>query len=107
MPSQHDKALRFRALHETPGIFVIPNVWDGGSASIMAGLGVWAGPTPRAACAATLGKLDGEITREETLAHARLIVAVSPHPVAADLENGFGDSPEPAADTTRLAGTAG
>jgi 2-methylisocitrate lyase-like PEP mutase family enzyme len=107
MPSQHDKALRFRALHATPGIFVIPNVWDGGSASVMAGLGFEALATSSAACAATLGKLDGEITREEALAHARLIVAVSPHPVAADLENGFGDSPETAAETIRLAGAAG
>ena len=107
MPSQHDKALRFRTLHATPGIFVIPNVWDGGSASVMAGLGFEALATSSAACAATLGKLDGEITREEALAHARLIVAVSPHPVAADLENGFGDSPETAAETIRLAAAAG
>jgi 2-methylisocitrate lyase-like PEP mutase family enzyme len=107
MPSQHDKALRFRALHENPGIFVIPNVWDGGSASVMAGLGFEALATSSAACAATLGKLDGGITREEALAHARLIVAVSPHPVAADLENGFGDSPETAAETIRLAAAAG
>ena len=107
MPSQHDKALRFRTLHATPGIFVIPNVWDGGSASVMAGLGFEALATSSAACAATLGKLDGQITREEALAHARLIVAVSPHPVAADLENGFGDSPETAAETIRLAAAAG
>jgi len=107
MPSQHDKALRLRALHETAGIFVIPNVWDGGSASVMAGLGFEALATSSAACAATLGKLDGEITRAEALAHARLIVAVSPHPVAADLENGFGDSPETAAETIRLAAAAG
>ena len=107
MPSQHDKAMRFRTLHETPGIFVIPNVWDGGSASVMAGLGFEALATSSAACAATLGKLDGEITREEALAHARLIVAVSPYPVAADLESGFGDSPETAAETIRLAAAAG
>jgi len=107
MPSQHDKALRFRALHETPGIFVIPNVWDGGSASVMAGLGFKALATSSAACAATLGKLDGEMTREEALAHARLIVAVSPLPVAADLESGFGESPETAAETIRQAGAAG
>jgi 2-methylisocitrate lyase-like PEP mutase family enzyme len=107
MPSQHDKAIRFRALHETPGVFVIPNVWDGGSASVMTGLGFEALATSSAACAATLGKLDGEITREEALAHARLIVQLSPHPVAADLENGFGDSPEMAAETIRLAAAAG
>src|ERR1700732_4001647 len=102
MPSQHDKAIRFRARHATPGIFVIPNVWDGGSASVMAGVGFEALATSSAACAATLGKLDGEITREEALAHARVIVAVSPLPVAADLEHGFGDSPETAAGNMRL-----
>src|SRR5256714_14916814 len=77
MPSQRDKAMRFRALHETPGIFVIPNVWDGGSASVMAGAGVAGRPASRARRAAARGKLDGEVTREEALAHARLIVAVS------------------------------
>src|SRR5260370_34594851 len=107
MPSQQDKAIRFRALHETPGIFVIPNVWDGGSASVMAGLGFEALATSSAACAATLGKLDGEITREEALAHARLIVGVTAHPVAADLANGCRDSPETAPDTIRLAAAGG
>src|SRR2546423_7341242 len=107
MPSQRDKAMRFRALHETPGTFVIPNVWDGGSRRVMAGLGFEARATSSAAWAATLGKFDVEVTREEALAHARLIVAVSAHPVAADLENGFGDSPETAAETIRLAAAAG
>src|SRR6266478_5038998 len=107
MPSQHDKALRFRALHEIPGIFVIPNVWDGGSASVMAGLGFEALATSSAACAATLGKLDGEVTREEALTHAGLIVSVSACPVAADLENGFGHAPETVAETIRFAAAAG
>jgi 2-methylisocitrate lyase-like PEP mutase family enzyme len=107
MPSQQDKALSFRALHAASGAFIIPNVWDGGSAAIMAGLGFKALATSSAACAATLGKLDGGISREEALAHARLIVAVSPLPVAADLENGFGDPPETVAETIRLAAAAG
>jgi 2-methylisocitrate lyase-like PEP mutase family enzyme len=107
MTSQHDKALRFRALHERAGAFIIPNVWDGGSAAAMAGLGFEALATSSAACAATLGKLDGAITREEALTHARLIVAMSDLPVAADLENGFGDAPETVAETIRLAGAAG
>ena len=88
-------------------IFVIPNVWDGGSAAIMTGLGFKALATSSAACAATLGKLDGEITREEALAHARLIASLSACPVAADLENGFGHAPETVADTIRLAAAAG
>lgn len=107
MENQHEQAVRFRALHEADGAFVIPNVWDGGSAAIMAGLGFSALATSSAACAATLGKLDGQITREEALAHARLVVAVSPCPVAADLENGFGHGPESVAETIRLAAASG
>jgi len=107
LETQNDKALRFRDLHQGPSAFVIANVWDGGSAGVMAGLGFQALATSSAACAATLGRLDGEITREEALTHARLISAVSPLPVAADLENGFGESPEAAAETIRLAALAG
>jgi 2-methylisocitrate lyase-like PEP mutase family enzyme len=107
MHSQDEKARRFYALHEGPGAFVIPNVWDGGSAAVVAGLGFEALATSSAACAATLGKLDGEVTRDEALAHARLIAAVSPLPVAADLEKGFGDSPETVAETILLAAEAG
>jgi 2-methylisocitrate lyase-like PEP mutase family enzyme len=103
---QQEQAARFRALHES-GVFVIPNVWDGASAAIMAGLGFKALATSSAACAATLGKLDGEVTREEALLHARLIASVSERPVAADLENGFGHAPETVAETIRLAAAAG
>jgi 2-methylisocitrate lyase-like PEP mutase family enzyme len=106
MDKQHELAARFRALHET-GTFVIPNVWDGGSAAVLAGLGFKALATSSAACAATLGKLDGEITRDEALTHARLIASVSACPVAGDLENGFGHAPESVAETIRLAAAAG
>jgi len=106
MEKQQEQAARFRALHES-GVFVIPNVWDGASAAIMARLGFVALATSSAACAATLGKLDGEVTREEALVHARLIVSVSECPVAADLENGFGHAPETVAETIRLAIAAG
>jgi 2-methylisocitrate lyase-like PEP mutase family enzyme len=107
MENQHELAARFRALHEADGIFVIANVWDGGSAAVMAGLGFPALATSSAACAATLGKLDGQITREEALAHARLIASVSTCPLAADLENGFGHAPESVAETIRLAAATG
>jgi 2-methylisocitrate lyase-like PEP mutase family enzyme len=106
MDNVGEKARRFRQLHES-GLFVIPNVWDGGSAKVMAGLGFPALATSSSACAATLGKLDGGITREEAVAHARLIASVSAIPVAADLENGFGASPKDAAETIRRAGEAG
>jgi len=104
--NQRELAAQFRALHES-GTFVIPNVWDGGSAAIAAGLGFKALATSSAACAAALGRLDGEITREEALAHARLIVSVSTCPVAADLENGFGHTPAAVAETLRLAAASG
>jgi len=107
MQQQHEKAQRFRALHQGAGPFVIPNVWDGGSACVMAGMGFKALATSSAACAATLGKIDGQITREEALVHARLIVSMSTLPVAADLENGFGHAPETVAETIRLAAATG
>src|SRR5947207_3045820 len=107
MPGQSEHAPRFRALHQGAGPFVIPNVWDGGSAAIMQALGFEALATSSAACAATLGKLDGEVTREEALTHAGLIVSVSACPVAGDLENGFGHSPETVAETIRFAAAAG
>jgi len=107
MKSQEDKALRFRALHEAAAAFVIPNVWDGGSACLMQQLGFAALATSSSAAAATLGKLDGSLTRAEALAHARQVARVSALPVAADLENGFGDAPEDAAETIRQAVAAG
>jgi 2-methylisocitrate lyase-like PEP mutase family enzyme len=73
----------------------------------MAGLGFECLATSSAACAATLGRLDGGITREESLAHARIIVAASDLPVSADLERGFGDAPEVVAETIRLAARTG
>ncbi|MFZ0007010.1 MAG: isocitrate lyase/phosphoenolpyruvate mutase family protein, partial [Steroidobacteraceae bacterium] len=106
MQSQHDRALRFRALHAS-GTFVIPNVWDGASAGVMAGMGFEALATSSAACAATYGRIDGRITREQALTHARLIVAATDLPVSADLEQGFGDDPAAVAETVRLAAEAG
>jgi len=105
--SQHDKATRFRALHQGPGAFVIPNPWDAGSARMLAGLGFQALATSSGACAGVLGRRDGQVTREEALAHARAIVAAVDLPVSADLEKGFGDAPEAAAETIRLAGGVG
>ena len=103
----HDKATRFRELHERPGAFVIANPWDAGSAKLLAQLGFEALATSSGASAAALGKRDGELSRDEALAHARAIAAVTDLPVAADLENGFGPAPADAALTIRLAGEAG
>jgi 2-methylisocitrate lyase-like PEP mutase family enzyme len=102
-----EKAARFQALHKAPAAFVIANAWDAGSARILAGLGFAAIATSSGACAGTLGRRDGNVTRDEALDHARAIVAATELPVSADLEKGFGDAPEDAARTIRLAGEAG
>ena len=105
--TQNEKAARFRSLHDGPGIFVIPNPWDVGSARILAGLGFQALATSSAASACALGRRDGGLTRDEAMAHARLIVDATDLPVSADLEKGFGDEPEVVAETIRLAADAG
>jgi 2-methylisocitrate lyase-like PEP mutase family enzyme len=107
MATQHEKAVRFQALHRGPGAFVIPNPWDGGSARLLAGLGFQALATSSGAAAGVLGRRDGRITRDEALAQVRIIVAATELPVSADLEKGFGDSPEAVAETVRLAAEAG
>ena len=96
-----DKAEGFRSLHQR--CFVIANAWDAGSARILAGLGFQALATSSGAHAGTLGRRDGQVTREEALAHARAIVEATDLPVSADLENCFADDPAQAAETVRLA----
>ncbi len=105
--SQNEKAARFRTLHNGPGAFVIPNPWDIGSARILEGLGFEAVATSSAASACALGRRDGGLTRDEALAHARLIVDATDLPVSGDLEKGFGDAPDVVAETIRLAAGAG
>lgn len=103
----NERALRFQELHRRPGLFLIPNPWDAGSARILEALGFEALTTSSAAFAATLGRRDGRVTRDELLAHLRQIVEATSLPVAADLENGFGDDPDAVAETIRLAAEAG
>jgi 2-methylisocitrate lyase-like PEP mutase family enzyme len=105
--TQQEKAARFRALHDGPGTFIIPNPWDMSSARLLAGLGFQALATSSAAAASAVGKRDGGLTRDEALAHAQLIVNATDLPVSADLEKGFGDSPEVVAETIRLAAKVG
>jgi 2-methylisocitrate lyase-like PEP mutase family enzyme len=107
MPTQAEKAATFQALHQRKQVFVIANPWDAGTARILAGLGYEALTTTSAGFAFTLGRRDGEITREEALANAKSIVDATHLPVAADLENGYGHAPEAAAETIRLAAQAG
>jgi 2-methylisocitrate lyase-like PEP mutase family enzyme len=104
--TQSDKAARFRALHQGPA-FVIPNAWDAGSARVLAGLGFPALATSSGAQAGVLGKRDSDVSRDEALAHCRAIVAATDLPVSADLERGFGDTPEIVAETIRLAAEVG
>jgi 2-methylisocitrate lyase-like PEP mutase family enzyme len=105
--SQTDKGTRFRALHQAPGTFLIANAWDAGSARVLAGLGFQALATSSGAQAATLGKRDGRVTREEALVHCRAIAQATDLPVSADLEKGFGDTPAVVAETIRLAAGVG
>ncbi len=109
MTSQSEKATQFQALHDGPGIFVIPNPWDAGSARILAALGFKALATTSAGFAFTLGRRDGEglVTRDEMLAHCRTIVEATDLPVSADLENCFGDEPGTVAETIRMAAATG
>src|SRR5688572_23633561 len=105
--TQLDKANRFRALHQGPDAFLMPNPFDGGSTRLLERLGFPALATSSGASAAVLGKRDGQLSRDEAIAHIRLIAACTTLPVAADLENGFGDTPDDAAATIRLAADAG
>ena len=105
--NQSDKAARFRALHEGPRAFVIANPWDAGSARVLAALGFQALATSSGAKAGVLGKHDGTVTRDESLANARMIVEATYLPVSADLEKCFGDAPADVAETIRLAAGVG
>jgi len=109
MISQTEKGKVFAALHEEPGVFVIPNAWDAGSARLLQHLGFQALATSSAGFAFTIGKPDGEgmVSREEHLGNVRAIAQASSLPVSADLEGGFGDAPEDCAKTIRLAAEAG
>ncbi len=100
-----DQRQAFRDLHKTP--FIMPNPWDAGSAKILASLGFPALATTSHGFANSLGRLDGAVTREEAIAHAAMIDAATSLPVNADLENGFGDTPEDAAETISQALDAG
>src|SRR5258708_31169146 len=101
MPTQSEKAAIFQALHQRPEPFVIGNPWDAGSARILTGLGYSALSTTSAGLAFTLGRRDGtaSVSRAEALANAKSIADATDLPVAADLDNGYGHTPEAAAET--------
>jgi 2-methylisocitrate lyase-like PEP mutase family enzyme len=107
MSDQNEKALAFRALHERPGAFIIPNPWDAGTAKMLAALGFEALATTSLGFANTLGRPDGTVDRAATIANCREIAAATNLPVNADLENCFAHEPEAAAETIRFAAEAG
>jgi 2-methylisocitrate lyase-like PEP mutase family enzyme len=107
MRTQTEKAMAFRALHERPGAFIIPNPWDAGTAKLLAALGFEALATTSLGLANMLGRPDSAVTRDEVIENCRTIAAATDLPVNADLENCFAHAPEAAADTIRLAAEAG
>lgn len=101
------KCAEFRALHQRPGAFIIPNPWDVGTARILACMGFEALATTSAGLAFSLGVKEGLVTKPTALEHCRTIVDATDLPVSADLENGFGDTPEAVAETIRDAAATG
>jgi 2-methylisocitrate lyase-like PEP mutase family enzyme len=98
---------RFLELHQPGTPLLMPNPWDAGSAKLLQSQGFQALATTSSGFAATLGRLDGSVTREEAIAHSAAIVDAVDVPVSADLENGFADDPDGVAQTIRLAVDAG
>jgi 2-methylisocitrate lyase-like PEP mutase family enzyme len=107
MSDQAEHARRFMELHHRERLLLLPNPWDRGSAKLLASLGFDALATTSSGAAATLGKLDGALTREQTLANAAAIVEASGLPVSADLENGFATDAAGVGETVKLALQAG
>jgi 2-methylisocitrate lyase-like PEP mutase family enzyme len=109
MKTTLEKAAAFRALHERPGAFVIPNPWDAGTARLLASLGFEALATTSLGLANSLGRVDGTngVSRAQVIENCRVIAAATDLPVNADLENGYAHEPRAAAEIIRLAAGAG
>ena len=105
--TQAEKAAAFEALHAAPGVFVIPNPWDPGSARLLAGLGFKALTTTSAGYARSIGFPDYNAGRENVMAHIRAMAPMVDVPLAADLEDGFGPKPEDCAETIQQGAAAG
>ena len=107
MLSQPEKARIFRALHDREGAFLIPNPWDRGTARLLQNMGFEAIATSSAGFAYSQGKPDTAVGRDAMLSHVADLASAVDLPVSGDLENGYGDAPEVAAETIRLAAAAG
>jgi 2-methylisocitrate lyase-like PEP mutase family enzyme len=107
LASRAAKGAAFRALHQREGAFILPNPWDVGTARLLAHMGFEALASTSAGFAASMGRRDYGVSRDEVLAHIAVIAGATALPVSADLENGFGDSAETAAETIGMAAAAG
>ncbi len=107
MPTSFEKGIAFRALHERARAFIIPNPWNAGTARMLQHLGFEALATTSGGYASSVGKRDNTVGRQEMMTHVAAIVSATDLPVSADLENGYGDTPEIVAETIRLAAGAG
>jgi 2-methylisocitrate lyase-like PEP mutase family enzyme len=107
MATQADTARRFLELHHADTPLLMPNAWDAGTARVLESLGFQALATTSSGFAATLGRLDGHVTRDEAVAHGGALAAAVDVPVSADLENCFADDPDGVAETIRRAIAAG
>jgi 2-methylisocitrate lyase-like PEP mutase family enzyme len=105
MPSQLEKADQFRALHQRPGAFIIPNPWDAGTARLLTAMGFEALATTSLGLANMLGRTKASLT--EMVENSRIIAEATHLPVSVDLENGGRDDPKAAAEAIRLAAEAG
>lgn len=107
MPTQAEKARDFLQFHKPGNPLVMPNPWDIGSAKLLEAAGFKALATTSGGFAATLGRLDGSVSRAEAIAHAATVVSAVDVPVSADLENCFADDPSGVAETVAAAIGAG
>lgn len=108
MDPRAEKAARFLDLHgSAEPLLLLPNPWDAGTARLLESLGFDAVATTSSGFAATMGRLDGSVTRDEALAHAGAVADAVGIPVSADLENCFADDPDGVAETVRLAADTG
>jgi 2-methylisocitrate lyase-like PEP mutase family enzyme len=107
MHTQSEKGRLFREFHHGTSAFIIPNPWDAGTARMLVNMGFQVLATTSAGYAFSMGKPDGAVGRDAMLAHVSAVASAVEVPVSADLENGYGDAPEAAADCIRLASDAG
>ena len=109
MRSQAEKGRLFRELHQRPGLFLLPNPWDAGTAKLLQSLGFEALATTSLGMANALGRVDGDnaVSRVELIENCRVIAGATDLPVNADLENGYADDPKEAATILRDAAEAG